>query len=315
LHDDPGDTGGVYNVTTALTASSDAFFYNLGEMFWEQQAKYGVTPIQEEATAFGEGTVTGIDLPGEAQGRVDSKATRAKLHAEAPKAFPYAASWFTGDNIEMAFGQGQTILTPIEQAEAYATFANGGTRYAPQVASEVVNAVSGKVVKKIQPEVTGKVPISPSTYSAMLAGFEGVISSRSGTAYQDFTGFPASWNLAGKTGTASNLGPNGQPLEPNSWFVAFGPNPNPQYLVLAVIDQGGYGAQAAAPLVRNIFDYIVANPGINGPAKTPTPASPASQSAPATNPPLGTPTTTTTTAPKPGTGGSSSTTTSKVGGG
>ena len=95
----------------------------------------------------------------------------------------------------------------------------------------------------------------------MLQGFEGVISSRSGTAYQDFQGFPASWNLAGKTGTASNQGPAGQKLEPNSWFVAFGPNPNPQYLVLAVIDQGGYGAQAAAPLVRNIFDYIVANPG------------------------------------------------------
>ena len=89
----------------------------------------------------------------------------------------------------------------------------------------------------------------------MLQGFEGVISSPHGTAYQDFQGFPAAWNLAGKTGTASNQA--GQ--EPNSWFVAFGPNPNPQYLVLAVIDQGGYGADAAAPLVRNIFDYIAAN--------------------------------------------------------
>ena len=315
LHDDPGDTGGTYNVSSALTASSDAFFYNLGEMFWQQQAKYGETPIQEEATAYGEGTVTGVDIPGEAQGRVDSKATRAKLHAEAPKAFPYAASWFTGDNIEMAFGQGETILTPIEQAEAYSTFANGGTRYAPQVASQIVDPVTGKVIKKLDPQVTGKVPISPTTYSALLAGFEGVISSKNGTAFQDFQGFPASWNLAGKTGTASNLGPNGQPLEPNSWFVAFGPNPNPQYLVLAVIDQGGYGAQAAAPLVRNIFDYIVANPGINGPAKTPTPSSPASQTAPATNPPLGTPTTTTTQPAKSGATGASTTTSTTTGGG
>ena len=129
----------TYNVSGALTASSDAFFYNLGEMFWEQQSKFGTTPIQNEATAYGEGTITGIDLPGEAQGRVDSYLTRAKLHAEAPKGFPYAASWFTGDNIEMAFGQGETVLTPIEQAVAYSTFANGGTRYAPQVASEVVD--------------------------------------------------------------------------------------------------------------------------------------------------------------------------------
>ncbi|HXZ61273.1 MAG TPA: penicillin-binding protein 2 [Acidimicrobiales bacterium] len=288
LHDDPGDTPGEYDISGALTVSSDSFFYNLGDLFWQDRAQYGDTPIQNEATAYGEGTITGIDLPGEAQGRLDSYLTRAKLHAEAPKAFPYPASWFTGDNIEMAFGQGETVLTPIEQALTYATFANGGTRYAPQVASEVVDPMSGKVIKKIEPQVTGHVTISPSTYSAILTGLEGVVTS--GTAAADFEGFPASWNLAGKTGTASNQ--SGQ--EPNSWFVAFGPNPNPQYLVLAVIDQGGYGAQAAAPLVRNIFDYIVANP-MSTTVKTPTPASPASQSAPQTNPPLGTPTTTTTT--------------------
>ncbi len=311
LHDDPGDSGGTYNVTSALTASSDAFFYNLGDMFWTDRGQYGDTPIQNEATAYGEGTITGIDLPGEAQGRVDSYLNRAKLHAEAPKGFPYAPSWFTGDNIEMAFGQGETVLTPIEQAVAYSTFANGGTRYAPQVGSEVVDPMTGKVIKKIEPQVTGKVAISPSTYSAMLAGFEGVISNRSGTAYQDFQGFPASWNLAGKTGTASNQ----KNQEPNSWFVAFGPNPNPTYLVLAVIDQGGYGAQAAAPLVRNIFDYIVANPGMNGAVKTPTPANPASQTAPATNPPLGTPTTTTTAVPPGKSGGPSTTTSTTTGGG
>ena len=85
--DDPGDSGGVYNVTSALTVSSDAFFYNLGYMFWNDQAQYGTTPIQNEGTAYGEGTITGIDLPGEAQGRIDSKATRAKLYARLPKDF------------------------------------------------------------------------------------------------------------------------------------------------------------------------------------------------------------------------------------
>jgi penicillin-binding protein 2 len=310
LHDDPGDTGGTYNVSSALTASSDAFFYNLGEMFWEQQSKYGAYPIQSEAAQYGEGTITGIDLPGEAQGRVDSFLVRGKLHAEAPKAFPYTPSWFTGDNIEMAFGQGETVLTPIEQAVAYSTFANGGTRYAPEVASEVVDPTTGKVVKKVDPKVTGHVAISPANYNAMLQGFEGVISSRSGTAYADFQGFPAGWNLAGKTGTASNQAG----LEPNSWVVAFGPNPNPQYVVLAVIDQGGYGAQAAAPLVRNIFDYITSNPETTT-VKTPTPSSPATQVTPTTNPPAGTPTTTTTTTPKSGTTGGSSTTTSTTAGG
>ena len=295
LTDNPGDPTGTYNVTGALTVSSDAFFYHLGDQFWQERGTFGDTPIQNEATAYGEGTITGVDLPGEAQGRLDSYLTRAKLHAEAPKAFPYAASWFTGDNVEMSFGQGETVLTPIEQAVAYSTFANGGTRYAPQVASEIVDPLTGKVVKKLAPQVTGHVAISPANYSAMLQGFEGVVSNPNGTAYGDFQGFPASWNLAGKTGTASNQAG----LSPNSWFVAFGPNPNPTYLVLAVIDQGGYGAQAAAPLVRNIFDYIVANP-LGAQAKTPTPASPPSLAAPTPNLPFGTPTTTTTTTPAAG---------------
>jgi penicillin-binding protein 2 len=314
LSDDPGDSGGVYNVSGALTASSDAFFYNLGDMFWTDRGQYGVTPIQNEATAYGEGTITGIDLPGEAQGRIDSQLTRLKLHAEAPKAFP-TTTWYTGDNIEMAFGQGATVLTPIEQAVAYSTFANynpatgSGTRYAPQVASEVVDPVTGKVVKKLAPQVTGKVAISPTNYAAMLSGFEGVISNRHGTAYADFQGFPASWNLAGKTGTASNAAG----LEPNSWFVAFGPNPNPQYLVLAVIDQGGYGADAAAPLVRNIFDYLDTNP-ISPTVTTPTPSSPPSLAAPALNPPLGTPTTTTT-VPGQKAAGTTTTSTTQVPGG
>ncbi len=317
LHDDPGDSGGVFNVTGALTVSSDAFFYRLGELFWEQQGQYGQTPIQNEATDYGEGTVTGVDLPGEAQGRVDSFLTRAKLHAEVPSVYG-PAMWHTGDNIEMAFGQGETVLTPIEQAVSYATFANynaatqSGTRYAPEVASEIVDPTTGKVVKKMAPKVTGHVSISPSNYSAMLQGFEGVVANRNGTGYQAFQGFPANWNLAGKTGTASNQA--GQ--EPNSWFVAFGPNPNPQYLVLAVIGQGGYGADAAAPLVRNIFNYIYTNQDqVAGVIKTPTPASPPSQTAPPQTAPLGAPTTTTTSVPGGRSGGAASTTTSTTAGG
>jgi penicillin-binding protein 2 len=302
LHDDPGDSGGSYNISGALTVSSDSFFYNLGQLFWQDKGTYGDYPIQSQAAAYGEGTITGIDLPGEAQGRVDSYLVRAQLHSEAPKAFPYAASWFTGDNIEMAFGQGETVLTPLEQAVTYSTFANGGTRYAPEVASEVVDPTTGKVVKKVVPKVTGHVAISPTNYSAILQGLEGVISNPHGTGYQAFQGFPAAWNLAGKTGTASNQA--GQ--EPNSWFVAFGPNPNPQYLVLAVIAQGGYGADAAAPLVRNIFDYIAANqPQISSAVKTPTPSNPPTNSMP---------TTTTTSTPNKGATSSSTSTSAATGG-
>ena len=158
-------------MSSALTVSSDDFFYNLGYLFYAQQAKYGPTPIQDQAAQYSLGELTGIDLPGEAQGRVDSQAVRVKLHAEDPTAFPHT-TWYTGDNIEMAFGQGGTYITPIEQAVAYATFANGGTRYAPQVAAAVVSP-SGQVVKRFTPQVTGHVALSPSTYQALLTGFTG----------------------------------------------------------------------------------------------------------------------------------------------
>ncbi len=255
FHDDPGDGGGEVNLPLALTVSSDSYFYNLGALFWEGRGTYGTDGIQNVAAQYGEGQITGIDLPAEGRGRVDSQTERQKLHAAAPGAFPNT-TWYTGDNVEMAFGQGATALTPIEQAVSYATFANGGTRYAPQVASAVVSPTTGKVVQSYSPLVTGHVNLPPAIFDPILQGLEGVIANPKGTGAADFVGFPASWNLAGKTGTASNQAG----LEPNSWFVAFGPNPNPQYLVLAVIDQGGYGAQAAAPLVRSIFNYIVANP-------------------------------------------------------
>ena len=305
--DNPGDGGGEYNLAMALTVSSDSYFYNLGELFWEGKSTYGPTAIQDVAAQYGEGVSTGIDLPDEVTGRVDSQPEREKLHQEDATAFENT-TWYTGDNVEMAFGQGATQLTPIEQAVAYATFANGGTRYAPEVASEVVNPTTGKVVETIAPKVTGHVNLPTSVSGPILQGLEGVISNPKGTAYADFQGFPANWNLAGKTGTATNPGAD----EPNSWFVAFGPNPNPQYVVLAVIDQGGYGASAAAPLVRSIFDYILANE--IGAVKTPTPASPPSLTAPVSNPPFGTPTTTTTvpgatTTTVPGTTATTTTTT------
>jgi penicillin-binding protein 2 len=286
--DDLGDPGGEVNLPLALAISSDSYFYNLGELFWNGRGTYGNNAIQNVAANYGEGQSTGIDLPDEVMGRVDSQPERQKLHAEDPSAYPNT-TWYTGDNIEMAFGQGATALTPIEQAVSYATFANGGTRYAPEVASEIVNPTTGKMVKTIAPVVTGHVDLPATVRDPILQGLEEVISNPKGTAYTDFQGFPTNWNLAGKTGTATNPGDT----EPNSWFVAFGPNPNPQYVVLAVIDEGGYGAEAAAPLVRNIFDYLLTNP--IGAVKTPTATTPPTSALPATNPPFGTPTTTTTT--------------------
>jgi len=258
FHDDDNDAAGEVNLPTALTVSSDYYFYNLGYLFWNAQSRYGQTPIQNVAAEYGLSQTTNVDLPDEAQGRVDSPEVRKELHAEDPTAFPNV-SWYTGDNIEMAFGQGTTAVSPIEMANAYATFANGGTRYAPEVAAAVVNA-HGRVVIRYQPRVLGHVSLPASVRDPILAGLTGVVDNPLGTGYLPFKSnihfSLSSFPIAGKTGTASNA----PGLEPNSWFVGFGPTTDPQYVVLCVIDEGGYGADASAPVVAKTFNYLVAHP-------------------------------------------------------
>lgn len=277
FHDAPGDAFGPITIAPAISGSSDVFFYNLGVMFWNQRAKFGPTPIQTVAHEYSLGEKTGIDLPDEVAGQVDSPALENRLHKDYPKAYPNKVVWGPGYNLELAFGQGATVTSPIEQAVAYATFANGGTRYQPQIAAEVVNQ-KGKVVKTFPPKVVGHVALSPSTYQTMLQGFEGVISSSIGTANQTFAKYasPAvkAMNLGGKTGTGS-VGSNRQP---NAWFVSFGPNPNPQYAVVGVVAQGGYGAAGVAPAVAQIWNYLAAHPV--GSVQTPTPTKPVSNTPP-----------------------------------
>ncbi len=263
FHDDQSQGAGLVNLSSAITVSSDFYFYQLGYLFWSQQSKYGETPIQNVAHEYGLDQYTNIDLPNEVQGRVDSPTVRIALHNAAPRAFPND-SWYTGDNIEMAFGQGSTAITPIELADAYATFANGGTRFAPEVAAAVVSP-SDKLVVRYGPRVLGHVNLPATVRDPILQGLEGVVQNPSGTAYgtfQHYASFSESvFPVAGKTGTASTgYGPNGKPLEPNSLFVGFAPANDPKYVVVCVIAQGGYGADAAAPVVAQTFDYLYKHP-------------------------------------------------------
>ena len=294
-HNAGGAVDGALDLVDAIKVSSDDFFYNLGVLFWDQRAKYGEDAIQNAANALGWGEVTGIDLPGETpDARVDSPQVVAKEHAQDPAAYP-DGDWYSGNNLELAFGQGGTVITPIEEAQAYSTFANGGTRYQPEIAAGLVNPSTCKAVETFAPKVTGHVSYSAANYQAILQGFEGVVDSPSGTAYEDFVGFPlSSFPIAGKTGTATET----PPLLPNSWFVGWGPLPDPQYLVAAVIQGGGYGSEAAAPVVRQAFNYIVANRrapvSLTAPAGTCSSASSTSTTTTTTTQPAGlTPATTT----------------------
>ncbi len=262
LHNADSSALGEISMPLAIAASDDAFFYNLGYQFYAASGTYGQTPIQDVAGQYGLGQLTGVDLPGEVAGRVDSQAERLKLHGLAPNAFP-TTSWYAGDNVEMAFGQGATVVTPLEEAVAYSTFANGGTRYAPQVVAAVVTP-SGRVVKRFTPQVTGHVAVPPGTEGPLLAGFQGAVNDPLGTAYPSFRGslYPAA-DLAGKTGTADTV----PGKEPTGWFVGF-TTTGPRYVVVCVIDEAGYGTSTGAPVVRRVFDYLWNHP-VTAPAIPP----------------------------------------------
>jgi penicillin-binding protein 2 len=297
FHDDQNVSNGNVNMPLALTESDDYYFYKLGYEFWIQRSNpaLGTEAIQGVAQNYGLDSYTGIDLPNEGVGYVDSPSIEVKLHQKYPKAYPNGNLWTTGNNIEMAFGQGGTVLTPLQLANAYATFANGGTRYQPQVAAAVVDP-SGKVVRQFTPKVVGHVNLPPAVYQPILQGLLGVVANQAGTAWGTFEGTQPVFDLnalriAGKTGTATNPNPH---KEPTAWFVGFGPVPGPQYLVLCVVDQGGYGAAAAAPAVKQIFQYLETNP-VHPQVSLPTSSVQPTVTPPPTVPPAGTPTTTTST--------------------
>lgn len=242
---------GYVNLAAALTVSSDVYFYELGSRFCPGRCRES---IQEAAKELGLGDFTEIELPFEASGRIPDEATKRRLHASNPDAFP-DPEWYTGDNLNLAIGQGDTVVTPLQLVNAYATLANGGTVYAPHVGASVVD-VNGNEIRTVAPRVNRRTEIPPSIRDPVIAGFEGAVAASRGTAAPAFAGFPLSqFPIAGKTGTAQVTGKQDTAL-----FSAFGPTDDPRYAMTVVIEEAGFGASAAAPVARRLFDHILALP-------------------------------------------------------
>lgn len=253
LHNSGGFSYGRVNLARALTVSSDVFFYTLGANFWNGRQQYGEA-IQETALAYGFGRRTGVVIGGEQPGRVPDPTTRQRDHATNPQAFP-EGGWFTGDNVNLAIGQGDLGVTPLQLAAAYAAFANGGTLYQPQVASAVLGR-DGSSTSGIPPRAVGQISFPPGAHEAMLQGFEGAVMSSEGTAFEAFAGFPFSrFPVGGKTGTAQVNG-----KEDTSLFTAFAPADKPRYVVTVFEEQAGFGASGAAPVARRILEAIDGTP-------------------------------------------------------
>jgi penicillin-binding protein 2 len=228
----------------ALTVSSDTFFYSLGDRFWRDGPQKG---IQDTARAFGLGADTGIPLPYEQSGFVPDVDTMKQKY---PK-----DKFGEGENVNTAIGQGKVLVTPLQLADIYATFANGGTVYQPNIVSKVLKYGGDlnkpeDVLRTIDPVVKGKVDLPPNVYDPILQGLSGV--PRTGTAAKAFAGFDLNaFPIAGKTGTAQVDG-----KADTSIFAGFGPVGGPRYATAAILEESGFGANAAAPLVRHIFETI-----------------------------------------------------------
>ena len=245
-----GQENGRIDIGRALTVSSDVFFYEMGKDIWEGQRRFGATAIQDTARALGMGSATGIELPSEAAGRVPTPDSRRRAYDANPGLYA-TRDWFTGDNMNLAVGQGELVVTPLQLANAYATFANGGTVYVPRVASTVLDADQNPV-REVGPRVARRVDIPASIRQPMLAGFIGAVADPDGTAYPAFKGFPhAAFPVAGKTGTAEVVG-----SQDTAVFSAFGPVTDPRYVVTVVMEQSGFGAAAAAPVARRVLDGV-----------------------------------------------------------
>jgi len=234
---------GTVDLHHAIVESCNVYFYQAG-------LRIGMDTIARYARAFGFGTSTGIDLPGEKPGFIPAS-RRGRRPA------------FLGDTANMAIGQGAVLATPMQVARMMAAVANGGVFFKPRLVQRVLRA-DGRVLYSDPGRVNGHVELSPMVWAFLRQSLLDVVNEGTGVAAH----IPGI-EIAGKTGTAqlvaNSRADRGQD---NAWFAAFAPANDPQYVVVVMIEHGGKGGEVAAPIARAIYDAIffekVASAGLSG---------------------------------------------------
>lgn len=237
-----GEALGWLDFNTALAKSDNVYFYEMGN-------RVGIENIDKYAKYFGLGEKTGIKLYGEAAGNLASPEYKRKV---------FDQDWYLGETFDAAIGQSFTLVTPIQMAVLLSQVANGGIRYQPYVVSRVDNK-DGTPAEIFGPKKLGVLPVPKNVMDLVRNGLRDV-TAEGGTAGDIFKGFPIS--VAGKTGTAENA--HGQD---HGWFVAYAPYDKPRIVVVALVEQGSFGAGSAGPIVRDIlaaFFYVQKAKLVNG---------------------------------------------------
>jgi len=242
-----GGLGGV-DMHRAIQMSSNTYFYSLA-------VDMGVDTIHDFMKPLGFGQVTGIDVQGEVRGLLPSTTWKREAYKR-----PEMKKWYPGETVSLGIGQGYNNFTMLQLAVAEAILANGGIKYRPHLVKAVKDTVTGEVAELVQApgENLGYQPKHVDLVRNAL-----VAVNKGGTGTRVFAGAP--YTSAGKTGTAQavawgqNTKYNAKALEEHqrdhSLFAAFAPAEAPKIAVAIIVENAGFGAAAAAPIVRRVFDY------------------------------------------------------------
>ena len=240
---------GDVNVVEALEQSCDVFFYQVGQ-------KLGIDRLSMYAIACGLGSPTHINLDHEASGLIPSSIWKKRR---------LGVDWQGGETLSVAIGQGYDLTTPLQMLALISAVGNGGNLYKPLLLKSV-RAPAGSVILESKPQLVGKLPASRKTLEIIREGLKEVVNNPKGTAYH--AAHIEGLDISGKTGTSQIVGrskdrnasknaskkelPN--QFEPHAWFVAYAPSDNPKIAVSVIIEHGGHGASAAAPIAKEIIE-------------------------------------------------------------
>ncbi len=226
---------GSVAVHRAIVESCDVFFYNVG-------LKVGVDRIHEFADILGLGRVTGVDLPNEQKGLIPSTQWKKKR---------YNQPWYEGETVSVSIGQGAVWLTPIQLAQLSSFVANDGKNFKPQIVNRIVST-EGKIVKTFEPVVNAEPKLKKGVIQLVKDGMRGVVNEPGGTAGRSKLQNVA---MSGKTGTAQ-AGSDKVKLGDHAWFIAYAPAEDASIAMAILVEHGGHGASAAAPVAKDIAETL-----------------------------------------------------------
>ena len=242
-----GNIGGV-DMRRSIQLSSNIYYYSLAN-------EMGVDLIHDFMKPLGFGQITGIDLGGEVRGVLPSTEWKRNTYKR-----PEQKKWYAGETISLGIGQGYNAFTMLQLAQATSIVADGGMKHKPHLVLATRNTVSGQVVPLPQPPAEN-LGFAAANVTVVREGLTSVVTS--GTARSVFAG--AGYQAAGKTGTAQavtqaqNTKYNARALEEHqrdhALFMAFAPVNDPKIAVAVIVENAGWGAGAAAPIARRVFDY------------------------------------------------------------